>query len=177
MPTERFDLAGETALLALAAQDMREAAAAGRSLAAMIEDLEHRGYDSHAGRALQTAIAVCYARPFAETNRLGTLRKKWRPEDPVGRDVHEALCEMRNRVYAHTDPDGGRRVWASFDVSETGEVEGVSVGVAWNPIRDTDLLTVIETCDRQAARFEAAAFTAAAAAAATREERPTSPSP
>lgn len=70
MPSQNIDLSGEGELLALASVDMRQAAAAARLLQTTL------GTDVNAARALETAIAVCYWRPFSEQNRTGTLGKK-----------------------------------------------------------------------------------------------------
>ncbi len=61
-------------------------------------------------RALETAIAVSYARPFAPGNRAGSLRNGWEPANPRQAAFHDALIELRNQVYAHTDRTEARSV-------------------------------------------------------------------
>ena len=65
------ELTPEQARLALASTDMRQAAAAARLLPEL--------HDFHARRALETAISVCYARPWIRSNRGGKLKDKWLP--------------------------------------------------------------------------------------------------
>ena len=70
MPSVEIELPDEAQLLVLASADMKQAAAAARQL--------QRTFDIHTSRALETAIAVCYWRPFSN-NCLGTLEDRWLP--------------------------------------------------------------------------------------------------
>ncbi len=78
----------------LAASDMRQAAAAAEYLRS-----EHLNGDLC--RALETAICVCYARPFSETNTIGPVDpKKWAPADAPARYLHESLLYYRDKAFA-----------------------------------------------------------------------------
>ncbi len=85
-------LTQEQELLVLAVGDMRQAAAAARLL-------EQRA-DFQERRALETAISVCYARPWLDSNRSGKLRKEWLPVAGPDRDLHRQLLELRARPSA-----------------------------------------------------------------------------
>jgi hypothetical protein len=103
-------LEGQVQILVLAAHDMKQVIAA----CAALEQSEDRWTGSLQAaleEALETAIAVSYARPFSARNKLGALPDRWRPR--VGtpeRELHDWLIQERNRRYAHTDEDSGRLV-------------------------------------------------------------------
>ena len=91
--------------------DMRQAAAAARVLPEL--------HDFNARPALETAISVCYARPWIPSNLGGKLKDKWLPAAGPDHDLHRRLVEPRRKTYAHTDPAGGRTVsaqrgWRTF---------------------------------------------------------------
>src|SRR5438128_10835744 len=88
--------------LYLAASDMEQAIAAAKALDAESENLELM-------RALETAIAACYARPFTKGSMVVRLKaSKW-VSAGAERQLHDALMELRNQVYAHTDVSSGRK--------------------------------------------------------------------
>jgi hypothetical protein len=89
--------------------DMRQAEAAARLL--------DRQGDVHVRRALETAIAVCYARPWLESNRDGKLKKRWLPNGAEELRLHDLLMDLRKRTYAHNDPTGGRRSLATLEAA------------------------------------------------------------
>jgi hypothetical protein len=149
MADASVELSGEGELLALASVDMRQAAAAAR--------LWWLRADSSERRALEAAIATCYARAFNKSRGSRTLKKKWRPIDSKGRELHRRLLRMRNQVYAHTDPRGGRSAVTTITFDSDGSVLAVSVSELWTPFRSGDVESVIALCDAQAARFESAA--------------------
>jgi hypothetical protein len=70
-------------------------------------------------RALETAVAVCYWRPFSASNTVGCLRHK-DAEDP---DLHKEMKRIRNQVHAHTQTswwaEGGRGEPRDFPGAET----------------------------------------------------------
>jgi hypothetical protein len=133
-------LTAEQERLTLAVSDMLQAAAAARLLSQRV--------DPHDRRALETAISVCYARPWLESNRSGRLKDKWLPAVGADRDLHKRLLELRHRTYAHSDPAGGRK--ASVQLGP----EGVRfIGEEWVPVSRADLTAIAELCDRQAQRF------------------------
>ncbi len=137
-------LTPEQERLALAINDMRQAAAAARLL--------NQQADGHARRALETAISVCYARPWLPSNLGGKLRDKWRPADAPDRDLHKRLLNLRHKTYAHTDPAGGRKGLAHIEPAENV----LGIGEQWMPLRPGELPAIADLCDRQAARFREA---------------------
>jgi hypothetical protein len=136
-------LTPEQQRLALAVSDMRQAAAAARLL--------NQQEDFHARRALETAISVCYARPWIDSNRGGKLKAKWRPTAGPDRDLHNRLLDFRHKTYAHTDPTGGRSALA-----DVGPGNVLGIGEQWIPLNANDLPAIADPCDRQAARFQQA---------------------
>jgi Recombinase len=98
----------EIRAVALAASDMRQAAAAAEALAN-----EHQNV--HVMRALETAVVVCYWRPFASGNAVRLDPAEWTPRDAQEVAAHETLKALRDKVYAHTDSVikiGGEKVRA-----------------------------------------------------------------
>jgi hypothetical protein len=73
--SERNRLVNEIRRLRLAEADMAQVAAAA-------DTLMHEHLNGDLCRALETAIAVCYARPFGSSNQVGVLGQ----ECPEGRD-------------------------------------------------------------------------------------------
>ena len=65
--------------------------------------------DVHARRAFETAVSVCYARPWIDSNQGGTLKRKRLPGGWPNRDLHHRLLKLRRKTYAHTDTAGGRK--------------------------------------------------------------------
>jgi hypothetical protein len=84
----------DQARLAFALGDMLQAAPAARLL--------DRQTDVHAHRALATAVSVCYARPWLDSNLGGKLKAKWLPAAGADRDLHKRLLKLRRQTYAHT---------------------------------------------------------------------------
>ena len=164
MSSEFIELTGEPALLALASVDMRQAAAAARLLESRVELKE--------ARALEAAIAVCYWRPFSARNLKGRLRKKWRPTDERGREIHSYLRGLRNTVYAHTDPSGGRVVGMTYTRDDDGTLAPLSVEELSRTFPRDRLPAIIETCEAQADRFLNAALHAGLRDAASQLETP-----
>jgi hypothetical protein len=133
-------LTKEQELLVLAVGDMRQAGAA-----ALL--LEQRA-NFQERRALETAISVCYARPWLDSNRSGKLRKEWLPAAGPDRDLHRRLLELRRKTYAHTDPSGGRSASAQLGIeNELALVE------QWESLPTHDLPAIVDLCERQAERF------------------------
>jgi hypothetical protein len=85
----------EVQRLVMAEADMRMAAAAAR----LLQQTE----EVYRSRALETAIVVCYMRPFTKSNTVGALGRKWHPKDDAGRRLHRSLYSARNSTHAHTD--------------------------------------------------------------------------
>jgi hypothetical protein len=151
MTEAQIPLSDEGLLLALASSDLKQAAAAARLL--------RNASSPNERRALETAIVVCYARPFNEKNKLGRLNPKWQPERGPKRKLHRRLLQLRDGVYAHIDPEARRTAYATFTLDDEGFVAGGG-GVAeqWRKhIPLADLPAIIELCETQAERFVNAA--------------------
>jgi hypothetical protein len=143
----------EVELLALAASDMKQCAAAARLLV--------KRSDVNERRSLETAIAISYARAFSKRS-FGKLDDKTRrPHDDVGQRLHKRLIKMRNRVYAHLDQDRSGLVTIALD--DDSFIRSVGVGEQWKPIARPDLPLIVEMCEEQAGRFAEAAASRAVA--------------
>lgn len=80
---------------------MDQAEAAARALDSEAEDV-------HMMRALETAIAVSYARIFTQSSLLRLDADEYAPADGSLVPLHRMLRDLRDRVYAHTDKNSGR---------------------------------------------------------------------
>jgi hypothetical protein len=151
---ERNRLLNETRRFLLAASDMRQAAAAADHLAT-----EHRNGDLC--WALETAIVICYSRPFARGNKTGTLGAEWAPPAPELVPLHDLLLDARDKVYAHNDRTGARGirdVRELVDLDDEWLAEGGPIfAEEWLPIRRDALPAIALMAEAQAARFIAEA--------------------
>jgi hypothetical protein len=122
---------------------MLQAAAAARIL--------NRQDNLEARLALETAISVCYARPWIGSNRGGKLKeKKWLPRGGSDRELHDRLLKLRRQTYAHTDPAGGRKAFA-----QRGSEGGLAIGARMS-LSVGDLPAIIALCERHEAIFRQA---------------------
>jgi hypothetical protein len=142
--SERNRLVKLQQALLLAASDMDHAEAAAHAL-------EDEGEDLALMRALETAIAVCYARAFTQSS-LMTLPREYLPEEPSDRELHRYLADLRDTVYAHTDKASGRKASTTM-TAETGEVVTVEVREEWIPLPRDLMPAAIDLFRRQARRF------------------------
>jgi hypothetical protein len=136
--------------LVLAAADVEQAAAAALALDSETDNVPLI-------RALETAVAVCYARPFTSGDLVGRLDPvKWKPD--LGIDwLHFALIDLRMRVYAHTDVDSGREIGPQLEVeTQLGDRDARWMEEYWAFPR-TWIPHVIELCDEQGERFRVSA--------------------
>jgi hypothetical protein len=101
----------------LAAEDMEQAAASARALGDGANDV-------HLTRALETALAVSYARAFTQGSLLRLDRADYRPCDPTLADLHDELIRLRDKVYAHTDKASGRSTTVTTTTSIGRRAEG-----------------------------------------------------
>jgi hypothetical protein len=62
------------------------------------------------GRLIEAGMFTIYARPYAPDRKRRVLGDEWLPSDPRERKRHDRLIELRNTLYAHTDPDSPRGV-------------------------------------------------------------------
>jgi hypothetical protein len=109
-------------------------------------------------RALETAIAVCYWRPFTKGS-IGQLDPvdDGPPEATGFGDLHRALEIMRNRAYAHTDKASGRDADIVEPVTERG-IAGNALTETWWAFPREWLPDVIALAEGQRERFRAEAF-------------------
>lgn len=135
-PAERAGLLMQQRALLLAASDMRQASAAARAL-------EHES-DVELARALETAMMVCFMRPFTKSDL--QIPAKFLPTGPDLEHV-ESIKAHRDKVYAHTDAEAGR--WAEA-VSSTVEGEHVSMHFreGWNAINRAVVPDFVALCER-----------------------------
>jgi hypothetical protein len=125
---------------------MKQAAAAARLLEMAAHPMERR--------ALETAVAVCYARPWGKNPGLPWLDPKWRPDLGLGRTLHNRLVKLRNQVYAHTNlPKAGRSATAIAVVDANSFREGGWIAEGWKPLDRDTIPSIIEVCEPQASRF------------------------
>lgn len=137
-------LTGDGARLALASADMAQAAAAAELLMGNVD-----AGDASIARALETAISVCYARPWLSSNNWGRLKKAWLPDDNGERDLHNQLVDLRKQTYAHNDTAGGRAPSATFSAPDVL----YGVGEAWRPLDRLVLPAIVSLCRKQQLRF------------------------
>lgn len=136
--------------LLLAASDMEQAIAAAHAL-----DAEQT--DWNLMRALETAIAVCYARAFTKSQSHQLDRAEYEPADPTLAQMHRQLIYLRDQVYAHTDKPN--RSGRSAGVSITSLPEQVPGRVdfmreeEWVPLPRGLLPTMLELFNHQRDMF------------------------
>jgi hypothetical protein len=141
-------------VLLLAAADMNHARAAARAL-----DVEANDVDLM--RALETAIAVSYARAFTQSSLLRLDADTYEPLDPELAEIHRQLCKLRDKVYAHTDKDGGRSasvtVQSATGLGNLGGLPGKIGLIAteeWQPFPRAAIPSAIRLFEGQHARFQ-----------------------
>jgi hypothetical protein len=145
--SERNRLLREVRRFQFAQADMLQAAAAAEAL--LREDTNR-----DLCRALETAIAVIYARPFTSSNKIGALGPEWAPPEPTDRSLHDQLREKRDQVYAHSD------VTPLRDVIDIGAALGKDHPVyseTWYPVSRPMLPIFIRMAREQEKRFYDAA--------------------
>lgn len=136
--SERNRLLNEIRRLRLAESDMNQVAAAALAL-------QGERLNGDLCRALETAIAVCYARPYGGRKKVGVLGDEWLPEDPGDRAVHDQLLIRRDQVYAHTDRTDARDIIDVFGEGTFAE--------QWRPLAREALPRIIRLAARQQTRF------------------------
>lgn len=81
-------------------------------------------------RALETAVVVCYARPFGRLNAVGAIDEDWESIRQAP-NLHKELLRLRDKVYAHTDITEAREV---LDVAEMFDLDSPAWTEGWRPI-------------------------------------------
>jgi hypothetical protein len=105
-------------------------------------------------RALETALAVCYCRPF-RGNKIGVLGENWLPTDPSERQTHDNLRILRDKVFAHSDESLVRGI---EDLGELYGPDHVARYVeAWVPLKESFVLKVRALAAKQETLFKTAA--------------------
>jgi len=141
--SERNRLVRKRTALVLAVSDMRQAAAAARTL--VTED------DRDMARVLETGMVVSYMRPF--TGRPpGRLPEAYVPQAAAGAEYHAELKDLRDRLHAHTDEESGRVVSVLSAVRE-GDVVSVQWHEQGPAISPEELPGLIEHFERLRDRF------------------------
>ena len=147
-------LENRSRVLQLAAIDMEQTIEAARAIEREIKmQAQGQGQSWQFTRALETAVAVCYWRPFTRSSTMGAL-------DPTGDsppehglcELHWSLESMRNEVYAHTDKSSGR------DAAIRAGDEGFALLESWKPLPPHWLPSIIALAEAQRDRFRAEAF-------------------
>jgi hypothetical protein len=141
--SDRNRLKKQQRALLLASSDMDQAAAAARMLLGEEND-EARA------RALETAMATCYMRPFTTSDL--KIPDAYIPTEDMGGFAHDHLKAQRDQVYAHTDERGGRKI-QDFRIEIEGEIVQFKWLEGWVPFPRANLPFVIDLCERQAHRM------------------------
>jgi hypothetical protein len=92
-------------MLLLGAADMDQAVEA----AAILREHESADENLQLVRALETALIVCYWRPFSQALWMGHLTKS----DALDPEVHAMVRGLRDQTHAHIDVSSQR--WAGID--------------------------------------------------------------
>jgi hypothetical protein len=140
----------QTARYALAIADMQQASAAASLLRNTTE--------LHASRALETAMVVCYCRPFGDNHGIGSIdAKKFAPQNGVYRAIHTTMLDLRDKAHAHSDTTSGAR--GIFPDPDAVPIEGWADSWAEQWISfDRELLqAVVQLCEVQGTAFSQAA--------------------
>lgn len=100
--------------------------------------------DAHLARALETAMTVCFMRPFTASDL--QVPGKFYPEAGEGEEAFWALKAFRDKVYAHTDLDGGR--WAGPVTVDFGkEIINLSWQEGWVPFPRERIESFLAICE------------------------------
>ncbi len=103
--------------LVLATEDMRQALEGASYL------VKHGdGMDAGVVHVLLTGVITAYGRPYSDNKGVRKLGKRLAPIDPADKDLHAELLRLRNKLLAHTDSDGGRRVMPRTELRWKGGV-------------------------------------------------------
>jgi hypothetical protein len=96
-------------------------------------------------RGLETAVVVCYWRPFSESNTVGHLSKK----DALDSELHRDMRTWRDQAHAHTDKTSGRSAGITEIGTETG-MHGLAFTESWWSTPPSDELPrIIDIARRQ----------------------------
>jgi hypothetical protein len=107
--------------------------------------------DGTRARVLETAMAVCYMRPFTTSDL--RIPDEYIPTTGAGEAAHKHLKTLRDKVYAHTDKAGGRGI-RNFKIEIEGEIVQFKWEEGWNAFPRENLPFVIDLCERQVKRMQ-----------------------
>jgi hypothetical protein len=130
--------------LILAAEDMAQANVAAVALRTDTSD------DEVWRRALETAMAVSYMRPFG--TGAWQLPGKYLPKTFPSSEVHEGLKILRNKVYAHSEELSRRRAWMTMKAT-SGDVVTIEYHSSWLSFPVGEIHAVQALCHDQRERF------------------------
>jgi hypothetical protein len=147
--SERNRLEKVKKVLILAAADMDQAIAAARELRNTASD------DQAYRRMLETAMALCYMRPYTPSSLL-TLPAEYIPTGSVDAGYHGALDNLRDQTYAHTDKRGGRNA-TMRTTGEHGDIVSLEYREEWLAFPTDAIPALLDFFERQRTRFLTAA--------------------
>jgi hypothetical protein len=155
--SERDRLTKRQRVLLLAASDMEQTIEAARAIQREGEqDATGQEPNVELVRALETAIAVCYWRPFTNSS-IGQLDPEGDgPAEATGRELHRTLKRMRDKAYAHTDTASGRDASVKEHTTDSG-ISGLVFTEGWWAFPREWLPDVIALAEGQRDRFRAEA--------------------
>ena len=110
-------------ILLLGASDMDQVIAAAEAI-----QREHRAGAPNLSllRVMETAVVVCYWRPFSQSNTVGHLGKK----DAHDSALHADMKTWRDQMHAHTDTSSGRSAEIKRVATPAG-IEGFALSESW----------------------------------------------
>jgi hypothetical protein len=127
--------------------------------AAACNMLDEETTDASRTRALETAIAVCYARAFTKSTIFTQSTLKRLPEEAFApkkgtreRELHDMFLTLRNKVYAHTDEESGR-VIERLTRTEEGDIATLAYQESWPPFDRVLLDPIRDLCQKQVESF------------------------
>ena len=127
-------------ILLLGASDMYQVEEAG---AAILDELDKgEATNLMLARALETALYVCYWRPFSQSNTLGHLVRG----DALDAEVHEFVRDARNHAHAHIAVEAARWATLSADRDAPGEF---SFGEAFYGLGVEWVVRIVDVAERQ----------------------------
>jgi hypothetical protein len=137
MTTREEGLRKKQNSLLLAASDMDQAIAAATAL--LEED-----QDGALARAYETALVVCYMRPFMSGS--GRLPNRYIPKADA-KVVHDGLRKVRHEIYAHTSEASGRTT--EMQIESEGEIFNLSWREQWLPLSRDDVRVALSLFEQQ----------------------------
>jgi hypothetical protein len=136
-------------MLILASFDMDRVMAAAEAIR---RERESATPDETLIEALETAVVVCYWRPFSKSNTAGCLEDS----DALDPILHAELKTLRDEAHAHIDSASGRTAGITPVGTLTG-VTGFAYTESWWSSVEERLVRIVDVAQRQRDSFRAAA--------------------